>query len=233
MQKKTFVTLIISFLLVFLLGLILYLFYQKENTIIFYGVIKEKNGNNYIVNPLPNEKIYNTYDVININIKETYQEGDLIIITASKEVIETYPVSMKVFSSKLFKRETNKISEEELITQLIIYSKEDLNNIIDFILHEKDIHNHKFNSLTDGNKMKVIKLTLEVDDKLVNYPNVKEELIMFYLDKTAELCQNNDPICNQLKNDFIILKNQLNITWEYITNEIGEQPYWYEIFSGE
>ena len=84
----------------------------------------------------------------------------------------------------------------------------------------------------------ITKLNLMVSYKyLKQYNKAKDNLITLYLNLTSEFCKNNDSICESAKNDFSLLKESLNLSWDVIknlaksgTNKLKE---WYEIFSGK
>lgn len=119
--------------------------------------------------------------------------------------------------------------------------------VVDFIFYDKDINGYYFKDLTASAKLKVIGLALKLDniidshfpgykDELSSsYAKAKDNLITLYLNLTSEFCKNNDSICESAKNDFSLLKESLNLSWDVIknlaksgTNKLKE---WYEIFS--
>ena len=121
--------------------------------------------------------------------------------------------------------------------------------VVDFIFYDKDINGYYFKDLTASAKLKVIGLALKLDniidshfpgykDELSSsYNKAKDNLITLYLNLTSEFCKNNDSICESAKNDFSLLKESLNLSWDVIknlaksgTNRLKE---WYEIFSGK
>ena len=121
--------------------------------------------------------------------------------------------------------------------------------VVDFIFYEEDINGYYFKDLTASAKLKVIGLALKLDniidshfpgykDELSSsYNKAKDNLITLYLNLTSEFCKNNDSICESAKNDFSLLKESLNLSWDVIknlaksgTNKLKE---WYEIFSGK
>lgn len=121
--------------------------------------------------------------------------------------------------------------------------------VVDFIFYDKDINGYYFKDLTASAKLKVISLALKLDaiidkhfpgykDELSSsYNKAKDNLITLYLNLTSEFCKNNDIICESAKNDFALLKESLNLSWDVIknlaksgTNKLKE---WYEIFSGK
>lgn len=121
--------------------------------------------------------------------------------------------------------------------------------VVDFIFYDKDINGYYFKDLTASAKLKVIGLALKLDniidshfpgykDELSSsYNKAKDNLITLYLNLTSEFCKNNDSVCESAKNDFSLLKESLNLSWDVIknlaksgTNKLKE---WYEIFSGK
>lgn len=121
--------------------------------------------------------------------------------------------------------------------------------VVDFIFYDKDINGYYFKDLTTSAKLKVISLALKLDaiiDK--HFPGYKEELsssyakakdslITLYLNLTSEFCKNNDATCESAKNDFALLKESLNLSWDVISSlaksETTKIKEWYEIFSGK
>ena len=280
MQRKTILMFIIAFLLVIITTLILLFVYDKEHKVTFYVTVKEVNGNSYLVNPFPNEKI--NYSEINLVITDNnYQPGDILKITAKDQVMETYPVTMHVISSILLKKdlieettvpvkdiieepdnqnqEDNNLNEELVINEISSYlenvnssskdqAKNNFINVVDFIFYEKEISGLKFAVLTNKTKIAVIKLALELDNAInLKFPNhknnlsseykiMKGKLVVFYLEKTNEFCQNNDTVCEEAKSTFQVLKKSLNLTWSFITSigetGVNELQNWYEIYRG-
>lgn len=121
--------------------------------------------------------------------------------------------------------------------------------VVDFIFYDKDINGYYFKDLTASAKLKVIGLALKLDniidshfpgykDELSSsYNKAKDNLITLYLNLTSEFCKNNDSICESAKNDFSLLKESLNLSWDVIKNLAKSGTYklkeWYEIFSGK
>lgn len=158
------------------------------------------------------------------------------------------------------KKEDIKNADEEVLTYFNneintadTKSKGTLKNafikVVDFIFYDKDINGYYFKDLTASAKLKVIGLALKLDniidshfpgykDELSSsYNKAKDNLITLYLNLTSEFCKNNDSICESAKNDFSLLKESLNLSWDVIknlaksgTNKLKE---WYEIFSGK
>lgn len=132
-------------------------------------------------------------------------------------------------------------------------SKSSLKNsfikVVDFIFYDKDINGYYFKDLTASAKLKVISLALKLDSIIdKHFPGYKEELsssykkakdslITLYLNLTTEFCKNNDSVCQSAKDDFGLLKESLNLTWDVISNLAKSSgakiKEWYEIFSGK
>lgn len=132
-------------------------------------------------------------------------------------------------------------------------SKSSLKNsfikVVDFIFYDKDINGYYFKDLTSSAKLKVISLALKLDSIIdKHFPGYKEELsssykkakdslITLYLNLTTEFCKNNDSVCQSAKDDFGLLKESLNLTWDVISTLAksggAKIKEWYEIFSGK
>lgn len=278
MKKESIITILISFLLVFIASLILLYFYQKEQNITIYAEVLEVSNNNYLVKPLPNEKIK---DNIKININDNFKESDILILTIKKSTMEVVTYELYKTSDVItttLKTETttttpasdeelsvNITNENEVIDTFNGYLAEVNNStndesyknkaknyfvrMVDFIFYEKEISGYKFNELTNSAKLKVISIALELDKSINNlfpnyknelskdYKNAKNRLITFYLESTTEFCTNYDVACTEAKNNFLVLKKSLNLTWSFITSikdaSVKELQSWYEIFSGK
>ncbi len=128
-------------------------------------------------------------------------------------------------------------------------AKETFIKYVDFIFYDKDINGVYFKDLTASAKLKIISLTLKLDDLIEKYfPGYKEglssaynsaktSLIKLYLEETTKYCENNDKVCEQAKSDFQDLKKSLNLTWDIIKSitdaGVNKLRKWYEIYSGK
>lgn len=128
-------------------------------------------------------------------------------------------------------------------------AKETFIKYVDFIFYDKDINGIYFKDLTSSAKLKIISLTLKLDNLIEKYfPGYKEDLssaynnakttlVKLYLDETAKYCANNDKVCKQAKSDFQDLKKSLNLTWDVIKSltdaGVSKLKEWYEIYSGK
>ena len=94
MNKKEIILLSV---IVMFLGLFIFIFYKNNNekTDEFYVKVKESFTNSSLVEPLHNEKIYETYPVLQIDLGNLKEE-DIIKVKTNGEVLETYPPVVKV-----------------------------------------------------------------------------------------------------------------------------------------
>jgi hypothetical protein len=121
--------------------------------------------------------------------------------------------------------------------------------IVDFIFYDGTIKGYTFNELSDSAKLKVLKIALTIDSYIDNYfPNYKEtisdkttnlknKIILKYLDITTKICEKDSDVCTQAKSDFQDMKKSFSITWDIIkslaSTGAGNLKEWYEIYSGK
>ncbi|MCH5166502.1 MAG: hypothetical protein J1F35_01290 [Erysipelotrichales bacterium] len=125
--------------------------------------------------------------------------------------------------------------------------------LVDFIFYGGEIKGKTFNELSNSAKAKVIYYTLLLDSKIDNkwpnykgelqdkYNDIKAKLIAKYMEITTSICENNTDNCNNVKEDFNLLKGSVNLTWsvvsgafKYAVNKGTDALVnWYEIFSGK
>ena len=125
--------------------------------------------------------------------------------------------------------------------------------VVDFIFYDGEIKGYKFDELTNTAKAKVIFYALKIDSKINDlWPNYKEiigdkvndlkaKLIAKYMDVSTTICSKYPEDCENVKNDFKILKSSLSVTWDVVKNAFkygyGKTTdylrTWYEVFSGK
>ena len=171
-----------------------------------------------------------TTKVINSNQDESLTKNDQYVI-------------------KLLNDEITGLEENNNVETFGQKAKNTFIKVVDFIFYDKDINGIYFKDLTDKAKLTIISLTLKLDNLIEKYfPNYKEnisskymdiknKLVILYLDKTTEFCNNNSDTCENAKKDFQVMKYSLNITWDFIKNLTGtgisKLKQWYEIYSGK
>ena len=125
--------------------------------------------------------------------------------------------------------------------------------VVDFIFYDGEIKGYKFDELTNTAKAKVVFYALKIDSKINDlWPNYKEiigdkvndlkaKLIAKYMDVSTTICSKYPEDCENVKNDFKILKSSLSVTWDVVKNAFkygyGKTTdylrTWYEVFSGK
>lgn len=101
MKKKTLILLLISLLIVLLLGLMLFLFYKKDQKISFHAKVYEAYSSYALVKPL-NSSL--NYDVVDVPIKNL-KVGDIIKVTCIDKFKETYPPEASITSYEVISSE--------------------------------------------------------------------------------------------------------------------------------
>ena len=124
--------------------------------------------------------------------------------------------------------------------------------IVDFIFYGTEINGYSFEELTTEAKLKVMKCALAIDSKIDSYfpgyketisngakniyTNVKGFVVELYLDTTYVICENNESVCNNAKEDFEFMKKSFGLTWDFIKSLAGagidKLQRWYEVFRG-
>ncbi len=106
--------------------------------------------------------------------------------------------------------------------------KSDVAIIHDFLFENGTIKGKTFAELRNEIKLKILKITLSIDQKIDKYfPNYKERIkadykdlksmvITRYLEITNKICTSNQQLCATARNDFKNMKNSFKITWSLI-----------------
>lgn len=232
---------------------------------ITYNTESDKEKGNGVVTALLSENEVSILD----DYKTTtvaYFDEDEKVTTVTKEKITTTSLITTTKTQKTTYRYTTKVSENEVIS----YAKNTYNDVqsegsnldkakdcfitlVDFIFYDGEIKGKKFNELTSSAKAKIVYYALlmdvKIDSKWPNYKeniqdkynDVKEKLIAKYMDLTTSICNSNAKECELAKNDFRLLKESVNLTWNTLKraftyafnkgkNSLAE---WYEVFSGK
>lgn len=124
---------------------------------------------------------------------------------------------------------------------------------VDFLFYDGTIYGKTFNELSTKAKLKVISLVMSIDSKIEEkFPNYKEEIstngnkiytdvktkaLELYLDKTVEICTNNEDLCTNAKEGLNNLKSNFTLTWENIKiiakDNLNKLKSWYEVWREE
>ena len=114
------------------------------------------------------------------------------------------------------------------------------------MFYDKEINGKKFNELSSNTKLKLLKISMSIDNKINKilpdyketlddkYKNIKSKKIEKYLDITSEICLNQEETCAESKNGLKDLKDNFYISWTYIKNISGvgidKLKNWYEVW---
>lgn len=103
-----------------------------------------------------------------------------------------------------------------------------------FLFHGGTIKGYTFNELTTTAKLKVVKIALQIDNKIDSvFPNYKDKIksgatnlknkaIAKYLELTAKICESYPDTCLQARNDFKSMKESFGFTFSMIKDLIKE-----------
>lgn len=125
--------------------------------------------------------------------------------------------------------------------------------IVDFIFYDSEINGYTFKELGNIAKLKIIGIALKLDGKIEEYiPNyketisstsgkvyndVKERLVILYLDISSSVCSNHQDGCATAKEIFSEVKNKCKIGWDFVKRLLasgsGKLKDWYEVYSGK
>lgn len=173
--------------------------------------------------------------------------------TTRKVISSTNPIVDDDEIVNYFSSEYNEVSSYSSDQTLKERTKEKFITFVDFIFYDGEIKGKKFSELTASAKTKVIYYTLLLDSKIDakwpdykknigdKYHDIKAKLVAKYMEITTSICENNKENCENVKNDFALLKKSVGLTWDvikgafsYAYNSGKEQLVkWYEVFSGK
>lgn len=159
---------------------------------------------------------------------ETVYVGD-----NGNNIVETKEDVLDYFNSVKEEKDENKL-------------KKGFTNIIDFLFYDSRINGKTFKDLKDDAKLKIIKIALSVDQKIDSmfpdykktisdkYQNIKLKVVEKYVEITTNICNKNEQLCIDAKNDFNSLKDSFGLTYDYIKKYgikgIDKLKEWYEDF---
>lgn len=173
--------------------------------------------------------------------------------TTTKNIKTTYRYTSKASDDDVLAYAKNTYSDISDDKGTLDKAKENFITLVDFIFYDGEIKGKKFNELTSSAKAKIIYYTLLVDAKIDakwpnykeniqdKYNNIKEKLIAKYMDLTTSICKSNEKECEYAKNDFKLLKESINLTWNTLKKAFSyafnkgktSLAEWYEVFSGK
>lgn len=233
-MKKTLnnkILLIILFILIVIVGCILYFEYGNSNNIASLYINDSSILNDdYSMNSSNN---ISTLDE-SINKKDAAQSfsSDDSSISEKHNYNDSYESNVSYTENDVvnyFVVMNDEISEIEGFKDKF---KEYFITIVDFIFYDKNIKGYTFRELNDTTKIKVISFALKIDAKLEKYlpdykenissvsgnvyNNIKERLVYLYMDISASICKDNEEECNNVKIIWSDIKEACGIGWEFI-----------------
>ncbi len=144
--------------------------------------------------------------------------------TTTKKNTETLSIETE---EKLLENIQKKMDQvDESTKKLSAEAKEFVINLIDFIFYRGEIEGITFDQLRDTTKAKVVYYMLLLDRKIEeSFPKYKEtinkkvsslkvKLMAKYISLTNTLCKEKEKTCEEVKKDFAILKEKMDISWE-------------------
>lgn len=220
MKKNTIKNIIIASLSIVIIILVIYLFINNKS------------------NKVDDNKIDDTKDYVqNDNIEKNTNE-DLNQSKDNEEVINYSEEDVINYVSFM----ENEVSNNSISDNI----KDKFIEVIDFIFYDKEIKGYKFSDLTTSAKIKIISMAIKIDskieEKIPNYKNtisskyndIKDRLVMLYLDTTISICSNNKEQCNKAKEIFGEVKDSCKIGFSYIKDILSKGKNkledYYEIF---
>lgn len=125
--------------------------------------------------------------------------------------------------------------------------------IADFIFYDGEIKGYTFSELTGAAKAKIIAIALKIDSKIEDYipgykesissttgkiyTDIKEKLVVSYMDISTAICKDNENECNKVKDIFSEVRDYCKIGWDFIKglfkSGVTKIKDWYEIYSGK
>lgn len=261
MSKNSFKNIIITLLLLIIIALFAFIIINinnnKTNTIEnnntkkdYNEETKDNNADNYSEN---NKNTKNNIDTKESNTTTSNNDNSVSKNTTNNSKKET------TTSSKENKKiDVTSYTEEDVISYVRSIENEiDTSNItstikdkfitiVDFIFYDTEIKGYKFSDLTNSAKIEIISACLKIDSKIEEYvPNykdtisskyndIKDRLVMLYLDTTINVCKNNKQECDIAKDIFGEIKDSCKIGFSYIKDilTLGKNKLkdYYEVF---
>lgn len=251
MSKNSFKNIIITLLVLIIITLIVFIIINinnnKTNTI--ENTNTKKDYNEEVIDNITDT---NNKDTSNINgNSNTNTTKDSTNNKVNEDKITTSGKDNKNIDVTSYTEEdvvnyVRSIENEINTSNITSTIKDKFITIVDFIFYDTEIKGYKFSDLTNSAKLSIISLCLKIDSKIEEYiPNykttisteyndVKDKLVMLYLDTTISVCKNNKQECDIAKDIFGEIKDSCRIGFSYIKEilTLGKNKLkdYYEIF---
>lgn len=144
----------------------------------------------------------------------------VVLVTKDKEPVDKDETIVTYFNDVSSAKEESKL-------------KKGFISIVDFLFYNGEIKNIKLSDIKDETKLKLVEITLKIDEKISEkfpnykstisdkYNNIKDKVVTMYVDTTDRICDNNPDLCDKAKEMFAKLKNGFNISVDYL-KDLGE-----------
>ena len=261
-KKKNVITFCILFILIILLAVIIYID-SEDSDKLFDDVLlmNETTGNDVKDNITEennvSEDTSDDYEVVNTeNISIDEYVNDSLVeevfddINNNNSDTDSEDVYNEEDIVSYFRTMENEIEESSSFKEKF---KEYFVNIVDFIFYNGEVNGYTFDELSGTTKAKIISIALKIDSMIEEYMpnykenifgtsskvynNVKEKLVILYMEISTDICENNEEDCLKVKDIFTDIKNTCKIGWEFIKSLFGNGflkiKEWYEIYSGK
>ena len=207
---------------------------NKDMNDIYDNSIVDEEKNDIIDSEYINDELNNADDnyldgKIDVDSQKNYNEEDVVSYFESMEE--------EIGNSSAFKEKF----KEYFIT------------IIDFIFYDDEIKGYTFSELTGTARAKIIAIALKIDSKIEDYlpgykenissttgkeyTDIKEKLVISYMDISTAICKDNENECDKVKDIFSDVKDYCKIGWDFIKglfkSGVTKIKDWYEIYSGK
>ena len=167
------------------------------------------------------------------------KDNNTLVKAVSDDEIVAY---FTEFNNSLDTYKENSNIKEELKSKFI--------TVVDFLFYDGEIKGKTFKELSDKAKLKVLQLSLSIDEKIDKhfpgykekistttkkvYTNVKAKVLEAYLNTTTKVCAEKTELCESAKNGLKDLKASFSLTWDYIKEFSGitvtKLKEWYKIW---
>lgn len=214
---KNVIIFFIAFVVVFLFVICVYFFIHDSGSNILLI-----NAEREIVSSEQNDSSSNEVIVSDYNEDNKYDENDVV----------------NYFENMEYELENSSSFKENFIT------------VVDFIFYDSEIKGYTFDELSGITKTKIIGIAIKMDSRIEEYApnykeiissnssiNIKEKLVILYMDTATDICSNNEEKCLKVKENFGEIRDDCSIGWEFIkgllSDGVSKLKGWYEIYSGK
>lgn len=245
-KKKNVIMFCILFILIILLAVIIYIDSEDSDKLSSDVLLINEATRNDVKDNINEEnnvgedssEDYKDVNIENISDADTGNVTDREVVYNEEDIVS------------YFRTMENEIEESSSFKEKF---KEYFVTIVDFIFYDGEVNGYTFDELGGTTKARIISIALKIDCKIEEYMpnykenifgtsskvynNVKEKLVILYMEISTDICENNEEDCLKVKDIFTDIKNTCKIGWEFIKSLFGNGflkiKEWYEIYSGK